>query len=172
MTDRAQAQSDLSRTRRDFLKASTATAIGAVAAGTLSLSRSAHAAGGDELKVGLIGCGSRGAGAAVNALNADPNVKLVAMGDAFVDKLESSLKNLQADSTLAAKIDVPPQRRFVGFDAYKQVIDSGVDVVLLTTPPHFRPLHFQAAVAAGKHVFCEKPVAVDAPGLRSVMASA
>lgn len=172
MTDRAQPQPAISASRRDFLKASTATAIGAVAAGSLSLVRNVHAAGDDQLKIGLIGCGGRGTGAASQALNADPNTKLVAVADAFVDRLESSLNNLKADSTLAARIDVPPERRFVGFDAYKQVLESGVDVVLLTTPPHFRPLHFQAAVAAGKHVFCEKPVAVDAPGVRRVLESA
>ena len=93
------------------------------------------------------------------------------MGDAFEDRLEQSLDTLTQDEAIAAKIDVPPERRFVGFDAYKQVIASGVDVVLLCTPPHFRPLHLEAAVEAGKHVFAEKPVAVDAPGVRSVLAT-
>jgi len=157
--------------RRDFLRSSTAAAVAGSLAGTLSLARSAHAAGGDTLRVGLIGCGGRGTGAAAQALNADSNVKLVAMGDAFADHLQSSLANLQKQSALAPKIDVPPDRQFVGFDAYKQVLDSGVDVVLLTTPPHFRPAHLKAAIDAGKHVFCEKPVAVDAPGVRSVLAT-
>src|SRR5262245_33478013 len=130
-----------------------------------------HAAGSDVLRVGLIGCGSRGTGAAVQALNADRNVKLVAMGDAFKDRLEESLTFLRKDKKVAGKVDVQAERCFVGFDAYKQVIGAGVDVVLLTTPPHFRPLHLEAAVRAGKHVFAEKPVAVDAPGVRSVLAS-
>lgn len=131
---------------------------------------SAHVAGSDVLRVGLIGCGGRGTGAAAQALNADPAVKLVAMGDAFADRLESSLATLQKDEKVASKIDVPVDRRFVGFDAYKQVIAAS-DVVLLTTPPGFRPIHLQAAVEAGKHVFAEKPVAVDAPGVRSVLDS-
>lgn len=151
--------------RRSFLSASTATL------GTLALARSAHAGGDDVLKVGLIGCGGRGSGAASQALRADPNVKLVAMGDAFEDRLQNSLKSLQTLEDIRAKIDVPPERQFVGFDAYEQVLASDVDVVLLATPPHFRPRHLEAAIAAGKHVFAEKPVAVDAPGIRSVLAS-
>lgn len=123
------------------------------------------------MRIGLIGCGGRGTGAAAQALGADPNVKLVALGDAFEDRLESSLQTLQAQPEISSKIEVPKQRRFVGFDAYQHVIDSGVDAVLLATPPHFRPIHLQAAVQAGKHVFAEKPVAVDARGVRSVLAS-
>src|SRR5688500_4440508 len=129
-----------------------------------------HVAGSDLLRVGLIGCGGRGTGAASQALKADKYVQLTAMGDAFEDRLLGSLASLEAGD-VARKIDVPAERRFVGFDAYKQVIDSGVDVVLLTTPPHFRPLHLKAAVDAGKHVFAEKPIAVDAPGVRSVLAT-
>ena len=131
----------------------------------------AHAAGSDVLRVGLIGCGGRGTGAAAQALRADSNVKLVAMADAFEDRLEQSLDILQKDEKVAGKLDVKPDHRFVGFDAYREVLDSGVDVVLLCTPPHFRPLHLRAAVEAGKHVFAEKPVAVDAPGVRSVLAT-
>ena len=162
-----------SSSRRDFLKTSTA-AVGAIAA-PLALARSAHAAGDDTLKIGLVGCGGRGTGAARDALQADKNVKLVAMGDAFADRLQNSrsqLKKVADEEKFADKIDVTEERCFVGFDAYQKVIDSGVDVVLLCTPPHFRPMHFAAAVAAGKHVFCEKPVAVDAPGVRSVLESA
>jgi predicted dehydrogenase len=151
--------------RRDFLKTSAA-----AAAGALAVARHAHAAGGDLLRVGLIGCGGRGTGAAAQALNADKNVKLVALADAFEDRLQQSLATLRKDEALASKIDVPPDRCFVGFDAYKGVIAS-CDVVLLCTPPHFRPLHLKAAVEAGKHVFAEKPVAVDAPGVRSVLAT-
>jgi predicted dehydrogenase len=130
--------------------------------------------GGDErLRIGLIGCGGRGTGAALNALRADPNVVLWAMGDAFADFLASSLKTLSTSEDSAdvhAKVDVPPERQFVGFDAYKGVIEA-CDVILLATPPHFRPLHVAAAVEAGKHLFVEKPIATDAPGVRSVWAS-
>lgn len=154
--------------RREFLKTSTAGVLGGMALSGLALSRSAYAGGNDELKVGLIGCGGRGAGAAAQALQADPNVKLTALGDVFADHLQSKLESLKGTEGLAAKIDVPAERQFVGFDSFQKVIDSGVDVVVLATPPHFRPAHLKAAVEAGKHVFCEKPVAVDAPGVRSV----
>jgi predicted dehydrogenase len=126
---------------------------------------------GDTLRVGLIGCGGRGTGAAAQALAADPNVKLVALGDAFKDRLQGCLETLKKQQNIARKIDVPEDRCFVGFDAYQQVIASGADVVLLATPPHFRPIHLQAAIDAGKHVFAEKPVAVDAPGVRAVLAA-
>jgi predicted dehydrogenase len=118
--------------------------------------------------VGLIGAGSRGTGAAEQALNAEDNVKLVAIGDMFEDRLKSSLQNLKK-SPVGAKVDVKPENCYTGFDAYKKVIASGVDVVLLTSPPGFRPMHLKAAVEAGKHIFCEKPMAVDAPGIRSVI---
>src|SRR5262249_10138633 len=153
---------------RDFL----ATSAAAVAGATLTtLTPTVHAAGTDVLKVGLIGCGNRGTGAAEQALRADPNVKLVAVGDAFKDKWQASLALLRRKQDRAKKIDVKPECCFDGLDAYKKVLAAGVDVVLLTTPPGFRPLHLQAAVEAGKHVFCEKPMAVDAPGVRSVLAS-
>jgi predicted dehydrogenase len=151
----------MSTSRREFLAASAA----AVAAAP-----SIYAAGTDVLKVGLIGCGDRGTGAAGQALMADKNVKLVAMADAFEDRLNKSLGNLLDKKDVAAKVDVKPDAKFVGFDGYKQVIER-CDVVLLTTPPQFRPLHLKAAVEAGKHVFAEKPVAVDAPGVRSVLES-
>ncbi len=147
--------------RREFLAAS------AIAAATAP---AIYAAGNDTLKVGLIGCGDRGTGAAVNALNADKNVKLVAMADAFPDRLNTSLENLLKKKDIAGKVDVKDDAKFTGFDAYKEVI-ARCDVVLLTTPPHFRPIHLKAAVEAGKHVFAEKPVAVDAPGVRSVLES-
>ena len=155
-----------STSRRRFLQGSTA----AVLAAPL-VARGVHADGSDLLKVGLIGCGDRGTGAAAQALHADRNVKLWAMADAFRDKLETGLATLRRDRTLEGKIDVNAERCFVGFDAYRQVIGSGVDVVLLCTPPHFRPLHLRAAVQANKHVFAEKPVAVDAPGVRAVLAT-
>src|SRR5262249_20199121 len=130
-----------------------------------------HAQGSDVLKVGLIGCGGRGTGAAAQALNADRHVKLWAMGDAFRDRLDTSLAAPRTDQATARKIGRPAQRQFAGFDAYQGVIGSGVDVVLLCTPPHFRPAHLRAAVNARKHVFAEKPVAVDAPGVRAVLAT-
>ncbi len=150
--------------RRDFLKTSATVAASAAA---LALSRSVHAAGSDVLRVGLIGCGGRGTGAAANALNADPHARLTALADVFPEKVEHTLKVLQGQ--YAGRVDVPPERRFTGFDAYQKLIQSGVDVVLLAEPPHFRPRHLRAAIEAGKHVFCEKPVAVDAPGVRSVL---
>ena len=150
------------KTRRDILKA-------AAVAGTLAALPEVHAAGGAVLRVGLVGCGGRGTGAATQALSADPDVKLVAMADAFEDRLQESLSFLQGEPTVAPKVDVPPDRRFVGFDAFEKLIASGVDVVLLCTPPQFRPRHLRAAIEAGKHVFAEKPVAVDAPGVRSVL---
>ena len=122
------------------------------------------------IKVGLIGCGGRGTGAAVQAMKADPNVEITAMGDVFEDRLEEAYGALKKVS--AGQVKVDEKRKFIGFDAYQKVLDSGVDVVLLTTPPAFRPGHFTAAVNAGKHVFCEKPVAVDAPGVRQVLAAA
>ncbi|HRE50720.1 MAG TPA: Gfo/Idh/MocA family oxidoreductase [Flavitalea sp.] len=121
----------------------------------------------DTLKVGLIGCGGRGSGAADQALNADPNVVLHAMGDLFADQLQKSLKNLK--EIHGDKANVSPEHQYTGFDAYKKVLASGVDVVILATTPSFRPLHIEAAVEAGKHIFCEKPVAVDAAGIRKVL---
>ena len=125
----------------------------------------------DALKVGLVGCGGRGTGAAQNALEAeDGTVVLTAVGDVFADKIDGCLKALsEALGERQDRVRVEPDRRFTGFDAYKQVIDSGVDVVLLCTSPHFRPQHLRYAIEKGKHVFCEKPVAVDAPGVRSVL---
>lgn len=156
--------------RRDFLKSS-ATAVGATVAVQLG-STGVHAAGSDIIRIGLVGCGGRGTGAAGQALHADPGVRLVAMGDMFPDRLRDSLNQLKRDDELAKRIEVTPEHCFTGFDAYKQVIASGVDVVLLATPPHFRPAHIKAAVEAGKHIFAEKPCAVDGPGVRSVLASA
>jgi predicted dehydrogenase len=155
--------------RRDFLKRSTAVVGGALAGG-LSIRRSAHAAEDGTLKIGLIGCGGRGTGAAVNALNADENAKLVAMADAFPDRVEGSLGRLKSGKH-AERIAVDAHHCFSGFDAYQQLLESDVDVVILAATPHFRPRHLKACVEAGKHVFCEKPVAVDAPGIRSVLAS-
>lgn len=154
--------------RRDFLKAgAAATAIPVLAA---QFASTAFAAGGDKLKVGLVGCGGRGTGAAVQALTADQNVELIAMADAFGDALNSSLTHLKNNQAISARVNVTEEHKFVGLDAYKKVIDS-CDVVLLASPPGFRPAHFKYAVEAGKHIFTEKPMATDAPGVRSIMES-
>ncbi len=172
-TDKAATGRANGASRREFLQTSSIAAAGASLLGSLSIARAAHVSGDDTLKIGLIGCGGRGTGAATDALGADKNIKLVAMGDAFADRLDQSLQTLERNfHSQPGKVDVPPDRRFTGFDAYKQVLATDIDVVLLTTPPHFRPIHLKAAVEAGKHIFCEKPVAIDAPGLRSVLATA
>lgn len=153
--------------RRDFLKT---TAASAAATATLLQSASGlHAAGGDTLRVGLVGCGGRGTGAATQAANAGPGIKIVALADMFPDRLERCHGILQKD--LKDRFEVPKERCFTGFDAYKQLIDCGIDVVLLASPPGFRPMHIEYAVEKGKHVFAEKPVGVDAPGCRRVLAA-
>ena len=150
--------------RRTFLMhAGAASAVSAAA----DLSAVAHAAGDETLKLGLIGCGGRGTGAAEQALAADKGVKLVAMADAFADYLESSHAALKS-SPHSGRVDVPNDRRYVGLDAYKNVLDQ-VDVAILATPPGFRPLHLDYAVKKGVHTFVEKPVATDAPGVRKVL---
>jgi predicted dehydrogenase len=157
--------------RRDLLYGAGAAAMAGSRLTRSAALRAARPAGREEvLRVGLVGCGGRGTGAAVNALRADPDVRLVALGDAFSDMLESSLNTLLTSEDCAdvkERVDVPPERRFTGWDAYQGVIAAS-DVVLLATSTHFRPLHLRAAVEAGKHLFVEKPVAVDAPGVRSV----
>jgi predicted dehydrogenase len=155
--------------RRDFLKTSTSAALGGGLLLDPGLVPGAWAGGGDLLRVGLVGCGNRGSGAALNALQADANVKLVAMGDAFADRIDSSLGELR-QRDVAAKIAVDDEHKFVGFEAYQKVIDA-CDVVLLCEPPHFRPRSLAYAVERGRHCFVEKPVATDAPGVRSVVAS-
>lgn len=159
-----------STNRREFLKTSSLAALGTATAGSLSLSSAVWAGVDDTIKVGLIGCGGRGTGAAAQALSTQGKVKLTAVGDAFADRAERVANSLrEALKDKADRVDVPPDRVFVGFDAYQKVIDSGVDLVILATPPGFRPIHYEYAVKAGKHVFMEKPVAVDAPGVRQVL---
>ncbi len=153
--------------RRDFLKATAMLAGGAMIS-SIPLA-GAYASGSDTIKIALIGCGDRGTGAAFQALSTKFNIKLVAMADAFQDRLDSSYQSLSGK--FAAKMDVPKERQFVGFDAYLKAIPLA-DVVLLTTPPGFRPIHFEEAVKQNKQVFMEKPVAVDAPGIRKVLAAA
>ncbi len=154
--------------RRTFIKTSSAAVASASLASTMVGARAVHAANSETLKIGLIGCGGRGTGAAVNALRADDNVKLVAMCDVFEDRLTTSRRNL-SNHQVKDKVAVTDEMCFTGFDGYKQLIATDVDVVLLCTPPHFRPMQLRAAIEAGKHVFCEKPVAVDGPGVRSVL---
>lgn len=156
-------------TRRDFLKSASAFAVTTAIAAPYILKGASE---GDVLKVGLIGCGGRGTGAAKQALKADKAVVLTALGDVFEDQLKRSLETLKNDKEVGEKVKANPDTCFVGLDAYKKVIESGVDVVILAEPPGFRPKHLRAAVEAGKHVFCEKPMATDAPGVRSVMESA
>lgn len=122
---------------------------------------------GKTLKAGLIGCGGRGTGAAVDFLNAGPNLEIVALGDVFQDKMDACREILKKNKN----VEIPDEKCFIGFDSYEKVIDSGVDMVLLCTPPHFRPIHVEAAVNAKKHIFMEKPIAVDPAGVRKVLAS-
>lgn len=122
---------------------------------------------GKVLKAGLIGCGGRGTGAAINYLDAGPNLQITALGDVFQDRLD----NCRAELKKQKNVEIADEKCFLGFDSYEKVIDSGVDLVLLCTPPHFRPQHVEAAVKAGKHIFMEKPCAVDPVGARSVMVS-
>ena len=154
--------------RRDFLKSSVASAA-LLTAGALPIGQGAWAAGSDVIKVGVIGCGGRGSGAARDCIASSQGVKIYALGDLFQDRLDGCYNGLTGDANLKDKVDLSRERCFTGFSAYQKVIESGVDMVILATPPGFRPTHFEAAVKAGKHVFMEKPVAVDAPGVRKVI---
>ena len=171
-------------TRRTFVKATARAAGVATATGVMlnqMLATGAHVAGDETIKVALVGCGGRGTGAAAQALRTKGPIKLWAMADLFAGRLESSLANLtngqegrgglETFSGFKSQIDVPPERRFVGFDAYQKAIDSGVDVVILATHSHFRPMHFEYAVKQNKNLFMEKPLAVDAPGIRQILAT-
>lgn len=172
------------QSRREFLSTAAWSAVGTIgAAGLLTNCASTNslkdlkddthltllneAPDGEVLRAGLVGCGGRGSGAAVNFVDAGPNLEIVALGDVFEDQLQKSKKMLKK----ARDIDVPEENCYVGFDNYQKVIDSGVDIVIFATPPHFRPMHVEAAIDAGKHVFQEKPVAVDPVGARKMMAT-
>jgi predicted dehydrogenase len=155
----------LSSARREFLKVGAA----GLAATTAFPSISFGADDTRRLKIGLIGCGGRGTGAAQDAMTADSNVELHAVGDVFGESIATSLRSLKEQ--FRDRVTVDESRTFVGLDAFEKVIASGVDVVLLATPPGFRPQHFEAAVAAGKHIFCEKPMGVDVPGVKRIMAA-
>jgi predicted dehydrogenase len=155
--------------RRGFMKATAA--VSAFALAGAMRTNFAYAQGSDEIRVGLIGCGGRGTGAANDCANAAPNVKIVAMADLFKDRLDDSRRNLA--SMGSEKFDVPDDRCFTGFDAYQKIMAlKDINLVILATPPAFRATHIAAAVEAGKHIFAEKPVAVDPVGVRSVLASA
>ena len=166
-----QNQPSLPSSRREFLKTSSTAAIGGLVAAHLSSPERGFAQNSDTIKIGLVGCGGRGSGAASQALKADKNVVLVAVADAFETQCQSSLANLKAEEAIKSRVQVTPEKIFVGLDAYQKLIDSGVDMVLLASPPGFRPQHARAAALAGKHIFCEKPVATDAPGIRSILES-
>ena len=173
MTKRKSEASQASR--REFLQNGSKLVVAGAAASSVlatpsvSMAGSAHISGSDTIRLGLVGCGGRGTGAAKNAMNTTSgNVELVAVADVFQDRMDRALKS--CNNSHKDKVRVPKDRQFIGFDAYKNVINSDeVDMVILTTPPGFRPLHFEAAVNANKHVFMEKPVAVDAPGVRRVL---
>lgn len=172
--------------------------LGGASAFTIVKPFQVRGAGKETLRAGLVGCGGRGTQAVVDMLTGNENVELVAMADIFEDHLASSLKSLADPKFLALhagitverggqakqmtgeelaasilpRIKVDPDRRFTGFDGYKKLLASGIDVVMLTTPPGYRPMHFEAAVEAGKHIFAEKPIATDATGVRRFMAAA
>ena len=172
MSDSASGKKASKTSRRDFIKkgSSLLVAGGVVAGSNLSLARAAHSFGSDVIKIGLVGCGGRGTGAATQAMNTlGGEVRLIAVADAFEDRVQGALRGIKGRH--GDKVDVPKERQFVGFDAYKDVLATDIDMVLLATPPGFRPLHFEAAIRANKHVFFEKPVAVDAPGVRRVLAA-
>ncbi len=151
--------------RRNFIKATAAVGMAAI----LPSRERLFAAGSDKLRVGVVGCGWRGTGAAQDCVSAAENVEVVAMGDLFQDQLDWSLATLSRE--VDEKVSVTKETSFVGFDAYKKVIACDIDMVILATAPHFRPQQLKAAIEAGKHVFMEKPVAVDPVGIRSVIAS-
>lgn len=154
-----------SSNRRNFLKATAALTGGAITVAARPVHGFHHSVD-DTLKVGLIGCGGRGTGAAVNAAHADPNVKITALCDAFDDRIQSSLKALQTE--LKDKCAVDSDHCFSGLDGYKKLMASDVDVVLLCSTPYFRPDHMEAAVKAKKHIFCEKPISTDVAGAMRV----
>ncbi|HEX4809384.1 MAG TPA: Gfo/Idh/MocA family oxidoreductase [Bryobacteraceae bacterium] len=155
--------------RRDFMKTAGAAAGAALTLGFPGIISAQTVT--NALKVGLIGCGGRGTGAANQALHADANAELTAVGDVFQPQIDASLAELGRIAKIADQVKVDKSNQFVGLDAYQNVLDSGIDVVLIAPPPGFHAQHLAAAVDAGKHIFCEKPAATDAPGIRSVLAS-
>ncbi len=171
MTNKKDGAPNASESRRNFMKTGTAiVAGGAVLSGGLNVARAAHAYGSDTIKIGLVGCGGRGTRAAIQAMNTSGGrVEITAMGDVFPNRMQTSFRSIKGAH--ADKFKVTKETQFIGYDAYKKVLASDIDLVILATPPGFRPLHVEAAINAGKHVFMEKPVAVDAPGVRRVLAA-
>jgi predicted dehydrogenase len=159
-------QQDYSPSRREFIKTTAGVSLAALAFDNSRV----FAAGSDKLRVGLIGCGGRGTGAAKDCIKSSDNVEIVAMGDVFGERLDKSLAELSRE--VDDKVSVTKDTSFSGVDAYKKVLECDIDMVIMASPPHFRPVQLKAAIEAGKHVFMEKPVAVDPPGVRSIIASA
>lgn len=164
----------MTKDRRTFIKTTAAVSLATAVGGLPAV----HAASNETIRVGLIGCGGRGSGAAENVLSSAPNVEIYACADIWKDRMDGFVKNIKnfADRDGKAKehgnrVNLSADRQFLGFDAYKKVLESGVNYVMLCTPPGFRPMHLEAAVAAGKNIFTEKPVAVDGPGIRKVYAA-
>lgn len=155
--------------RREFLAGSTAAIAGASLITGLNVARSAHARGDDVLRVALIGCGGRGSGAVRNCMNARENIRLVAVADAFEHRARGTVDGLRKDEQYKNRLDLPDDRIFFGLDAYKHATDCDVDIVLIATPPGFRPWQYRYAIERGRHVFMEKPCCTDAPGFRSLM---
>src|SRR5581483_12096878 len=155
--------------RRDFLKTTSAVVAGSSLLSYAAIARGAHIATDDTLKLALIGCGGRGSGAADQALTADQNVKLIAMADTSAEHLKKSLENLTKEHP--KQVEVPEDHQFTGFDAYQKAI-ALADVVILATPPGFRPIHFEEAIKQNKHIFMEKPVATDPAGIKRVLDAA
>ncbi len=153
-------------TRRRIIKSGSITSL-AISAPTILKAQNTP----EQIKIGVIGCGGRGSGALAQALSADPNVILWAVGDAFQSGINNALR-VGAQKSYSSRMQAPKERQFLGLDSYKGVLASGVDLVLLCSPPHFRPQHLRATVEAGKHAFVEKPMAVDMPGIRSILESA
>jgi myo-inositol 2-dehydrogenase/D-chiro-inositol 1-dehydrogenase len=153
-------------TRRTFVAQSGSMAAGVAVAPSLS---SFHVSGSDEIKVAVIGCGGRGSGAAAQIMNSKGNTRIIAVADAFPDKAAGRVGQLK--KRYGEKVDVPQDRMFGGLDGFKKAIDCGPDVVVIATPPGFKPQQFEYAVSKGKHVFMEKPVASDAEGVRRVLAA-
>jgi predicted dehydrogenase len=160
------------QTRRDFLKHSAGAAATAAFAASVLRAPAAYAKADDTLKIALIGCGGRGSGATVQALSTAGPTKLIAVADAFEDNARNALENFRKHDAVGSKVDVSEDHIFHGFDAYQKLLATDADVVLIATPPGFRPIHFEAAVKAGKQIFAEKPVAVDAPGIHRFLAAA
>ena len=165
----AEVQKMENMTRRGFLATSGVAAATLMAPSGMAFAPGNFVQGRDRIRVGVIGCGGRGTGAAFDCFNADPGVQIVALGDLFSNRTESAFARMKEQ--MGDRCLVTPETVFNGFDAYKKVIATDCDLVILATPPGFRPAHFEAAIDAGKHVFMEKPVATDAPGVRRVIAA-